>query len=206
MVLVQTRPSDSLAWMRWDVRVRIVPFTAVVLAVWALARPGWLGIGPGRPDVQLAVGLPGAVVGFAAACLLQLALAQRRGSLRVPVSAADAGLQAAFFLVNAAVEEAFFRGLLQGGLGTLAGPAAGALVGTAAYVLYHRLGRWAWMDVAATALVGVPAALAFWLLPGPPSLLAVTLFHAGATCGFLGPGPWLLRRLGLLRGADVARS
>ena len=54
------------------------------------------------------------------------------------------------------------------------------------------------MDVMATALVGVPAALAFWLLPGPPSLLGVTLVHIGATCGFLGPGPWLLRKLGLL--------
>jgi len=80
----------------------------------------------------------------------------------------------------------------------VAGPVAGILAATAAYVLYHRLGGWAWIDVAATALVGVPVALAFWLLPGPPSLLGITLVHAGATCGFLGPGPWLLRKLGVL--------
>jgi hypothetical protein len=71
-------------------------------------------------------------------------------------------------------------------------------VGTTLYVLYHRLGGWAWPDVLATALAGVPLALAFWLLPGPPSLLGVSLVHFGATCGFLGPGPWMLRRLGLI--------
>jgi len=81
----------------------------------------------------------------------------------------------------------------------IAGPAAGLVVGTTLYVLYHRLGRWPWTDVLATSLVGVPMALAFWLLPGPPSILGVSLAHAGATCGFIGPGPWLLQRLGVLR-------
>jgi hypothetical protein len=41
----------------------------------------------------------------------------------------------------------------------------------------------------------VPLGLAFWLLPGPPSLLGVSIAHVGATCGFLGLGPYLLRRL-----------
>ena len=40
--------------------------------------------------------------------------------------------------------------------------------------------------------------LAFWLLPGPPSLLGVSIAHVAATCGFLGPGPYLLRKLNLL--------
>src|SRR5437588_264101 len=59
-------------------------------------------------------------------------------------------------------------------------------------------GGWAWTDVLVTALVGLPLGLAFRLLPGPPSLLGVSLAHVGATCGYLGPGPWLLHRLGLL--------
>ena len=64
--------------------------------------------------------------------------------------------------------------------------------------LFPKPRGWSWTDVLATALVGVPVALAFFLLPGPPSLLGVVLVHFGATCGFLGPGPWLLRQLKLL--------
>jgi len=95
------------------------------------------------------------------------------------------------------VEEAFFRGLVQGGLGTLIAPPVGFIAGTLAYVLYHRLG-WGRPETLATALVGVPLGLAFWLLPGPPSLLGVSIAHVAATCGFLGPGPYLLRKLNLL--------
>jgi membrane protease YdiL (CAAX protease family) len=204
-VLLPTGAADSLAWIRPDLLVRLLPFSAVVVAVWLAARPAWLGLAAGWLPVQLAFGLPGAVLFFAAACLLQLTVTPRRGSLRVPASRADVALQAAYYLLNAPVEEAFFRGLLQGGLGTAGGPALGLATGTAAYVLYHRLGGWAWIDVLATSLVGVPVALAFWLLPGPPSLLGVSLVHFGATCGFLGPGPWLLRRLGLL-GATMTRA
>jgi len=194
--LVLTRTSDSVAWMRPDLLSRLVPFTAVAIVVWVVWQPRWLGLGPGRLDVQLAFGLAGALVFFAASCLLQVLLTRHRGSLKVPASTYDMGLQAGYYVLNAPIEEVIFRGLLQGGLTAFAGPAAGILAGTAAYVLYHRLGGWAWIDVAATALVGVPVALAFWLLPGPPSLLGITLVHAGATCGFLGPGPWLLRKLG----------
>ena len=40
--------------------------------------------------------------------------------------------------------------------------------------------------------------LGFWLLPGPPSLIGVSLAHIAATCGFLGPGPYLLKKLHLI--------
>ncbi|HYW27642.1 MAG TPA: CPBP family intramembrane glutamic endopeptidase [Terriglobales bacterium] len=197
-VLVPTYTSDSMAWMWPDLLARLVPFTAVALVVWVVWQPRWLGLGPGQLDVQLAFGLLGGLAFFGASCLLQVLLTPRRGSLKVPGSSADMGLQAGYYFLNAPIEEIFFRGLLQGGLTALAGPVAGILAATSAYVLYHRLGGWAWIDVAATALVGVPVALAFWLLPGPPSLLGITLVHAGATCGFLGPGPWLLRKLGVI--------
>jgi hypothetical protein len=87
--------------------------------------------------------------------------------------------------------------LIQGGLGVVLGAPAGFAIATTAYVLYHRLG-WAWADTLATALIGIPLGLAFWLLPGPPSLLGVSIAHIAATCGFLGPGPYLLRRLRLV--------
>jgi len=198
-VLVRTRTADSLAWMRLDLTIRVLPFGVVVLAVWLALRPSWLGLTAGDLGAQLAFGVPGAVVLFAAAALAQLVMTRRlRGTVRVPADGEDVALQGAYFLVNAAAEEAFFRGLVQGALIALAGPALGLAVATPAYVLYHRLGGWTWSDVLVTAMVGVPLGLAFWLLPGPPSLLGVILVHFGATCGFLGPGPWLLRRLGLL--------
>lgn len=197
-ILIPTRPGDSAAWMRPDLRWRLAPFAGVVAATWLIARPAWLGLAGGRLTVQLAFGLGGLAVLFVAASMVQLFLTPLRGAIRVPASAADAALQAGYFLLNAPVEEALFRGLVQGGLGALAGPLAGIAVGTALYVLYHRLGRWSWIDVLATLMVGLPLALAFWLLPSPPSLLGVSLAHFGATCGYLGPGPWLLCRLGLL--------
>jgi|SRR5919202_3634764 membrane protease YdiL (CAAX protease family) len=197
--LIPTRPADSLAWMGPDLRLRLLPLGAAVLIAWlAGGRPSWLGLAAGCLDVQLAAGLVGGVTLFLAAGLVQVALSGARGAVRVPASGGDAALQAAYFTLNAPVEEAFFRGLVQGGLTALLGPPAGLVAGTAAYVLYHRLGRWSWLDVAATALAGVPLALAYWLLPGPASLLGISVAHVGATCGFLGPGPWLLRRLRLL--------
>jgi membrane protease YdiL (CAAX protease family) len=134
---------------------------------------------------------------FVAATFAQLWLARRRSALSVPADAEDAWFQAGFYVFNGPIEEAFFRGLIQGGIGVVLGGPAGFALATSAYVLYHRLG-WPWADTLATALVGVPLGLAFWLLPGPPSLLGVSIAHIGATCGFLGPGPYLLRRLHLL--------
>ena len=182
-----------------DVGVRLVPFTAAfAVAWWASGRAAWLGLGWGDLRAQLAFAAVAAPSMFVAAALVQRGLARRRGALSAPAGAGDALFQAAFYAVNGPVEEAFFRGLLQGGVGAASGMPLGFVLATSAYVLYHRLGRWPWPDTLATALVGVPLGLAFWLLPGPPSLLGVAIAHVGATCGFLGPGPYLLRRLGAL--------
>ena len=194
MRFLETRPAQTWAWIRSDLAVRLVPFGlayGIVVAGW---HPAWAGWSTGRLGLQVAFGVAGFAVLFAGAVAAQAVLSRRRGALRVPAGAGDLWLQAAFYAVNGPLEEAFFRGLVQGGLGALSVPAAGFAVATAAYILYHRLGRWAWPDVLATALVGVPLGLAYLLLPGPPSILGVGIAHVGATCGFLGPGPWLLRR------------
>ena len=194
-----TRIPDSWAWMRPDILVRLIPFTIAFAIAYAVShRAGWLGVSPGNVGVQLAFAAVGVPVMFVAAAAVQLWLTRRRGALLVPANPADAWFQAAFYVVNGPVEEAFFRGLMQGGLGVLWGGPAGFALATAAYVLYHRLGRWPWSDTFATALVGIPLGLAYWLLPGPPSLLGVSLAHIAATCGFLGPGPYLLQKLRLL--------
>jgi membrane protease YdiL (CAAX protease family) len=182
-----------------DLGVRLLPFAlAYTAAWWATGGAAWLGLGRGDTPAQLVFAAVAAPVMFVAAAAVQLGLARRRGALSAPGDAADAAFQAGFYLLNGPVEEAFFRGLVQGGLGVATAMPAGFLAATALYVLYHRLGRWPWPDVLATSLVGVPLGLAFWLLPGPPSLLGVSIAHVAATCGFLGPGPYLLRRLKLV--------
>jgi membrane protease YdiL (CAAX protease family) len=183
--------------MRPDLLIRILPFTAIAAGVEILWRPTWLGVSSGRLGVQLTFAAAATPVLFVAATLVQLWLTRRRGAISVPADGADAWFQAGFYVVNGPVEEAFFRGVIQGGLGAAFGAPVGFLVATVVYVFYHRLG-WPWADTLATALVGIPLGLAFWLLPGPPSLLGVSIAHVAATCGFLGPGPYLLKRFGFV--------
>ncbi len=193
-----TRIPDTWAWMRRDLLIRILPFGAVCAAIYLVAsRPPWFGLGPGRVGVQVLFGLVTAPLMFVAAMIAQLWLTRRRGALSAPAGGDDAWFQAGFYVLNGPIEEAFFRGLMQGGLGVLLGAPAGFAIATAAYVLYHRLG-WPWADTFSTVLIGVPLGLAFWLLPGPPSILGVSIAHVAATCGFLGPGPYLLKRLHLI--------
>ena len=196
---MRTDIPDSWAWIRIDLLVRIAPFVLAYASAYELVgHRSSLGLSAGRLGVQLAFAAVAVPLMFAAAVWVQLRLTRRRGALSVPAGLGDAWFQAAFYVVNGPVEEAFFRGLLQGGLGLLWGAPAGFAIATVTYVLYHRLGRWTWPDTFATALVGVPLGLAFWLLPGPPSLLGVSIAHIAATCGFLGPGPYLLKKLNLL--------
>jgi membrane protease YdiL (CAAX protease family) len=188
---------DTLRWVLPDLATRLLPFALAVAVVAAVWHPAWLGLTVGALQVQLTFGILAFPVMFALAALLQLPLSRRRGALTVP-DVPDALLQGGYYLLNGPLEEGFFRGIVQGGIGAVLGAPTGFLIGTLCYVLYHRLGRWRWLDVAATALAGIPLGLAFWLLPGPHSLLGVSIAHVGATCGFLGPGPFLLRKLRLL--------
>jgi membrane protease YdiL (CAAX protease family) len=185
--------------MRPDLLVRLLPFAAAYLIAYAVtSHARWLGLTAGSVMAQLMFALVAAPAMFVAAAAVQWRLTLRRGALNVPLDSADAWFQAAFYTVNGPIEEAFFRGLMQGGIGVLWGRPEGFVIATVVYVVYHRLGRWTWPDTMATALVGVPLGLAFWWLPGPTSLLGVSIAHIAATSGFLGPGPYLLRKLKLI--------
>ena len=197
--IVLTHIPDSWAWIKPDLAFRLLPFSVAFAGALVFTRGDHsLGFATGNLGAQLVFAAIAAPFMFVASTGVQLWLTRRRGALSVPAGAGDAWFQAGFYALNGPVEEAFFRGLLQGGLGALWGAPVGFLVGTSAYVLYHRLGRWTWADTFATALVGVPLGLAFWFLPGPPSLLGVSLVHVAATCGFLGPGPYLLKKMSLV--------
>ena len=147
-----TRIPDSWAWMAPDLLRRLLPFAVVVAVVEVGWRPAWLGFSGGQVGAQLAFAAVAAPVLFVAAALVQRWLARRRGALLVPGAPTDALFQAAFYAVNGPIEEAFFRGLVQGGLGLAFGAPVGFVAGTASYVLYHRLGC-PWADTLATALI-----------------------------------------------------
>jgi len=103
---------------------------------------------------------------------------------------ADQCLQTFFYLfVNAPVEEFFFRGFILAIVTQWTGSLfVGWLISTVVYTLYHRLGKWNWRSVAGVGLAGIVFSLVYLLLPGPHSLLAVTIVHAMTTSGFLSWG------------------
>src|SRR5712691_10117051 len=117
-----TRIPDSWAWIQPDLLVRLGPFTlAFGIAYWVSGGAPWLGLGPGTLAVQLIFAAVATPLMFAAAVAVQLWLTRRRGVLSVPAGPADAWFQAAFYAVNGPIEEAFFRGLVQGGLAVVGG-------------------------------------------------------------------------------------
>jgi membrane protease YdiL (CAAX protease family) len=185
-------------WRSWapDLRRRLLPFLLAIALVWGVWRPSWLGLSFGNWRAQLIFAVLGAPALFVAAMFVKLGLARRRRFISVPGDARDAWFQTFFFTLNGPLEEGIFRGILQGFFSTIWLP-LGLVAGTVPYVLYHHI-EWPWRETLATALIGVPVALAFWLLPGPPSLLGVSIVHIAATCGFLGPGPYLLKKFGFV--------
>src|SRR5260370_22200214 len=131
---VLTRLPESWAWMAPDLLGRLLPFAAVATVVEIVWRPPWLGFSAGRLGAQLVFAAVAAPVLVVAATFVQLWFARRRGALSVPARGDDAAFQAGFYVLNGPIEEAFFRGLVQGGLGIVLGAPVGFVVGTAAYV------------------------------------------------------------------------
>ncbi len=102
----------------------------------------------------------------------------------------DHFLQGFFYLfINAPIEELFFRGFVWGAVTQWTGWIGwGWLVSTAAYTLYHRLGKWSWRSVGGVGLAGLVFSLIYLVQPTPRSLLAVIIVHGLTTAGFLSWG------------------
>jgi membrane protease YdiL (CAAX protease family) len=193
--LVYSTVASSWRWMWPDTLMRIIPMSLVPLAyILIFHLPlSFLGLTLTHVPLQLVVGLA-LGIGMAAFAIFYRMYVVGTG-FRKP-TASDQGLQTFFYLfINGPVEELFFRGFLLAIVTQWTHILfLGWLVSTAVYTLYHRLGKWNWRSVGGVGLAGIVFSLVYLFLPGPHSLLAVTIVHGFTTSGFLSWGDEVLYR------------
>ncbi|QBD78286.1 CPBP family intramembrane metalloprotease [Ktedonosporobacter rubrisoli] len=178
-----------------DILMRILPMGLAPFAYIAVFHLPIAFLGLTLHDVpqQIALGL---VVGSLMAIFATL----YRGFILSPrfrrPTPVDQLFQSMFYLfINAPVEELFFRGFMLEAVTQWTGWLGwGWLVSTAAYTLYHRLGKWSWRSVGGVGLAGIVFSLVYLLPSGPHTLLAVIIVHGFTTSGFLSWGDELLYR------------
>lgn len=196
-MVLRTSVADSWRWMRLDLVIRLVPLTlAPLLFSWLTRTPlSNFGLSLAHPARDVLIALPLAVAGFLVASGFAEYLARRNRRWFVPDSR-DLTLQTGYYiLLNAPIEEWFFRGFLQGGLlSWLKAPAIAVVVTTAVFGGYHLLDRWGWRPVVGATVAGLALGLIYLWQPSPPSLLAPVIVHAAITCGFLSLGPYAIFR------------
>jgi membrane protease YdiL (CAAX protease family) len=199
--LARSTPATTWRWLWPDVLVRILPLTGTPLLYGALLHLplSWLGLVAGNWPLQVVIGLP---IGLAMATFAILYRTLILGPRFRRPTCSDHLLQSVYYLcINAPAEEVFFRGLLLTGVAHWTGWVGwGWLVSTAAYTLYHRLGKWNWRSIAGVGLAGILFSSLYIALPGPRSLLLVVIVHGFTTWGFLSLGDevlyWRWRRTG----------
>ena len=196
--MTRTTVATSWSWMRLDLLIRLIPLTLVPLVFsWLSGTPlRSLGLVITHPGRDLLVAIPAGVVGFTIAAAFSVYLSRRSGRWFVPTER-DLLVQSAYYLLlNAPIEEWFFRGFLQGSLARWwNAPLLAFVTATAIFGAYHFLDRWGWRPVAGATAAGLALGLIYVWQPSPPSLLAPVLVHAAITCGFLSLGPYIVYRL-----------
>jgi membrane protease YdiL (CAAX protease family) len=194
--IVRNHPGDTWRWFWPDTLTRLVPFVVVSLVA-AHFMGGLAAVGIAAPPegwwAAIALGLAVGVVMLALAIFWRMRTAPR---YRLPTGA-DQALQSLFYLVlNAPVEELFWRGLLQTltirgfaalGLGHGGSVALGVTVIAVIFGAYHRLGGYAWSFNIAAMGAGAVFGLLYALLPGP-SLVTASIVHGLTTAGYLSWG------------------
>lgn len=187
--LVRSTVATTWRWMRPDLLFRVIPMgIAPFLYILLFHMPlSFLGLTLNHVPLHLGIGLG---VGLAMAVFAAAYRMLIVGPWFRRPTAGDQLLQSFFYVViNGPVEELFFRGFLLAVVAQWTGWLGwGWLVSTAAYTLYHRLGKWSWRSVAGVGLAGIVFSLVYLIQPDPRSLLAVSIVHGLTTCGFLSWG------------------
>ena len=183
--------------MRLDLLVRLVPLTlAPFVFSWLSGTPlRSLGLVITHPGRDLLVAIPTGIAGFAIAAAFNVYLSRRSERWFIPTEP-DLLVQSAYYLVlNAPIEEWFFRGFLQGSLARWwNAPLLALIAATAVFGAYHFLDSWGWRPVAGATVAGLALGAIYLWQPSPPSLVAPVLVHAAITCGFLSLGPYVVWR------------
>ena len=187
--------TDSWRWMWPDLLMRILPMGAVpFLYITFLHLPlSFLGVTLRDVPQQLLIGL---IVGTAmAAFAITYRMFVVGPWFRWP-TLNDHLFQGVFYLlINGPVEELFFRGFMLAAVTQWTGQLwLGWLISTAAYTLYHRLGKWSWRSIGGVGLASLVFSLVYLAQPEPRSLLAVIIIHGFTSSGFLSWGDEVLYR------------
>ncbi len=191
--VVRSTVPDSWRWIWRDTLMRIIPMGAAPFVYIALFHQHLAFLGLTLHDVpqQIALGL---TVGIGMAAFAALYRMYIVGPWFRWPTVNDHIIQGLFYLfINAPVEELFFRGFMLEVIAYWTHSLLLAwLVSTAAYTLYHRLGKWSWRSVGGVGLAGVVFSLVYLLPAGPHTLLAVIIVHGFTTSGFLSWGDEVL--------------
>lgn len=181
--------ADTWRWLWPDILMRILPLGIIpFLYIFIFHLPlSFLGLTLNNLHEQLLVGFVVGIPMLAFAAFYRMTIVGpwfRRPTI------GDHTLQAFFYLIiNAPVEELFFRGFLLAAVAQWTGWIGwGWLVSTVLYTLYHRLGKWNWRSVGGVGLAGIVFSTVYLVQPQPYSLLAVVIVHGLTTWGFLSLG------------------
>jgi membrane protease YdiL (CAAX protease family) len=187
--------ADTWRWLWPDVLMRIIPLGAIPFLYIAIFRLplAFLGLTLHNWPQQLVLGL---VLGVVMTCFATTYRMFIVGPWFRRPTPGDHVLQGIYYLViNGPIEELFFRGFLLAAITQWTGwPGWGWLVSTAAYTLYHRLGKWSWRSVGGVGLAGLVFSFLYLAQPEPRSLLAVVIVHGFTTWGFLSLGDEIMYR------------
>ena len=194
--VVRSTVAETWRWIWPDVLMRIIPLTAIPLLYIVIFHlpPSFLGLTLNNLPEQLVIGIAVGIAMTAFAAVYRMYIVGPW--FRWP-TLSDHALQAFFYLfINAPVEELFFRGFLLAAVTQWTGWLGwGWLVSTAAYTLYHRLGKWNWRSVGGVGLAGIVFSMVYLAQPQPYSLLGVVIVHGLTTWGFLSLGDEIMYRV-----------
>ncbi len=191
--IVYSTVATTWRWMWPDLLMRIIPMAFVPLIyVGVFHLPlSFLGLTLSHVPLHIVLGLIIGILMAAFAAAYRMYIVGPWFRRPTPI---DQLFQSFFYLfINAPAEELFFRGFMLAIVNQWTSSLfLGWLVSSAAYTLYHRLGKWNWRSVGGVGIAGLVFSLVYLLLPGPHSLVAVIIVHGLTTSGFLSWGDEVL--------------